>query len=50
VVRSGVTPRGAVERALDQLDADKLLGVVMNDTPMPSDEAYTVATRDEARA
>ena len=51
VVRSGVTPRGAVERALDQLDADKLLGVVMNDTPLPSDEAgYSVATRDEARA
>lgn len=31
VVRSGITPRPAVERALDGLDRRKLLGIVLND-------------------
>jgi len=50
VVRAGVTPRSAVERALAEMDADKLLGVVLNDADS-GDEAgygYPDAPRDGA--
>lgn len=40
VVRAGVTPRSAVERALAELDADKLLGVVLNDSNSSEDAGY----------
>lgn len=52
VVRAGVTPRAAVEKALEEMDADKLLGVVLNDS-VATDEtggyAYADAPRDAAR-
>ena len=40
VVRAGVTPRSAVERALAEMDADKLLGVVLNDSDSGDDAGY----------
>ena len=40
VVRAGVTPRGAVERALAETDAEKLLGVVLNDSESGDDAGY----------
>jgi len=40
VVRAGVTPRSAVERALAEMDAEKLLGVVLNDSNSTEDAGY----------
>ena len=40
VVRAGVTPRSAVERALAETDSEKLLGVVMNDSDSGDDAGY----------
>jgi capsular exopolysaccharide synthesis family protein len=40
VVRAGVTPRSAVERALAEMDAEKLLGVVLNDSSSSEDSGY----------
>jgi protein-tyrosine kinase len=52
VVRAGVTPRGAVERALSEMDGEKLLGVVLNDAADNGDDAgygYPDAPRDAVR-
>jgi capsular exopolysaccharide synthesis family protein len=40
VVRAGVTPRSAVERALAEMDGEKLLGVVLNDSDSADDAGY----------
>jgi hypothetical protein len=47
-----VTPRAAIEKALSELDGDKLLGIVLNDADTPSESAgytYADAPRDAAR-
>ncbi|MBA2303476.1 MAG: CpsD/CapB family tyrosine-protein kinase [Acidobacteria bacterium] len=51
VVRAGVTPRGAVERALAEMDGDKLLGLVLNDADSGDDAGYGYpdAPRDAVR-
>jgi protein-tyrosine kinase len=52
VIRAGVTPRAAIEKALSELDGDKLLGIVLNDADTPSESAgytYADAPRDAAR-
>jgi Mrp family chromosome partitioning ATPase len=36
VVRAGVTPRETVQQALDTLDRDKILGIVLNDLEFES--------------
>jgi len=40
VVRAGVTPRSAVERALAETDTTKLLGIVLNDSDSADDAGY----------
>ena len=40
VVRAGVTPRSAVERALAETDTAKLLGIVLNDSESADDAGY----------
>ena len=44
VVRAGVTPRPAVERALAGIDRDRLLGLVLNEVDDTADE-YAYAAR-----
>jgi len=40
VVRSGVTPQGAVQEAISQINKDKLAGLVLNENDMPSFNQY----------
>lgn len=52
VIRAGATPRAAIEKALAELDGDKVLGIVLNDADTPSENAgysYADAPRDAAR-
>lgn len=52
VIRAGVTPREAIEKALTELDGDKMLGIVLNDSQTAGENAgysYADAPRDAAR-
>lgn len=52
VIRAGVTPREAIEKALEELDGDKVLGIVLNDSQTMGENAgysYADAPRDAAR-
>jgi Mrp family chromosome partitioning ATPase len=40
IVRAGVTPRPAIERALAGLDTTKVLGLVLNESGGEGTEAY----------
>lgn len=40
IVRAGVTPKPAIERALSGLDPSKVLGLVLNETGTDGSEAY----------
>jgi succinoglycan biosynthesis transport protein ExoP len=41
VVRAGVTPRPAIERALGGLDLSKVLGLVLNESDAPGTDYET---------
>ena len=41
VVRAGVTPRPALERALAAIDRERLIGLVLNDVDDPATDYYT---------
>ena len=40
IVRAGVTPKPAIERALSGLDRAKVLGLVLNDAGTPAARRY----------
>jgi Mrp family chromosome partitioning ATPase len=44
VVRAGVTPRPAVERALAGIDRERLMGIVLNEVDDTADE-YVYASQ-----
>jgi capsular exopolysaccharide synthesis family protein len=52
VVRAGVTPREAIEKALEEMGTEKVLGIVLNDSETPGEHSgytYADAPRDRAR-
>jgi len=40
IVRAGITPKPAIERALSGLDTSKVLGLVLNEVGSPGNDAY----------
>jgi capsular exopolysaccharide synthesis family protein len=52
VVRAGVTPRESIEKALEEMDTEKVLGIVLNDSDTAGEQngySYADAPRDAAR-